>query len=148
MPVLPALIACGTGHGQLRRIIGEHQAVPVAVVFEVIVNPRLRAQALEQLQIGLAVLRAERPGRVFSGQIEAALGTDNAMLPEHLLNDLRHRTATEDALAEAQREAIEFRPQTDPAQSRTLYVFMLDKALQLAVHALPRRPETEERRTV
>ncbi|MNN42232.1 hypothetical protein D3C81_1563960 [compost metagenome] len=122
--------------------------MPVAIVFKVIVNPRLRAQALEQLQIGLAILRAERPGRVAGRQIEAALGAGNPVLPEHLFDDLRHRTATEDALTEAQREATEFRPQTDPAQSRALCVFMLDKALQLPVHALPRRPETEERRTV
>jgi hypothetical protein len=86
---------------QLRRIIGEHQTVPVAVVFKVVVNPRLRAYALEQLQVGLAVLGAERADRVIATQFETALGTDDPVFPEHLFNDLRHRTATEDALAEA-----------------------------------------------
>ena len=105
-PELLALVGVIDGQGQrvIERTAGKR-------------GPRLCAQALEQLQIGFAVLRAERADGVIAVQFEAALSADNSVFPEHLFDDLWHRTATEDALADAQVETTQFRPQTDPAQS-------------------------------
>ena len=57
---------------ETQAVVGEHQNMPVAVVFEVIVNAFLLAQPLQQGQVGFFVLNAKRSQRiVVMGQFEA-----------------------------------------------------------------------------
>lgn len=146
--VMLALIVRDVCMGHPRRIVAEHQAVPVAVMFEVIVNARLCAQTLKQLQIGFAVLRAEGAGRVVAVQLVTSLQADDAMFAQHLFDDLRHAAATENALAQTQVKAVEPRPETYSAQTQAMAVLVLDKAVQLPVHTLVGRAETQKRRAV
>jgi len=148
LPVTFGAEHCCDGLWQLRRIIAKHQAMPVVTMFEVIVNVRLLAQALEQLLIRLVILGAESSDSMLMMALEAPLCANDPMLPEHLIKDLRHRPAIENALTEAQAQAAQLRSQTHSAQSRSTAVFVLDKALQLPVHTLPQRAETEKRRSV
>jgi hypothetical protein len=80
--------------------IRKHHAMPVCLMFKVIMKPMLGAQALNELQIRFAVLRAEVAKRVIARQFEAPLLSDNAVLPEHLIEDLWHCPRAENTLAE------------------------------------------------
>ncbi len=100
------------------------------------------------MQIGFAVLRAEGAGRVVAVQLVTSLLADDAMFAQHLFDDLRHAAAAEDALAQTQVEAVDPRPETYSAQTQAMAVLVLDKAVQLPVHTLVGRAETQKRRTV
>ncbi|MNY55541.1 hypothetical protein D3C86_1915270 [compost metagenome] len=69
-------------------------------VFEVVMKPLLGAQTLNELQIRFAVLRAVIAQRVIALQFEAPVLADNAVLLEHLIENLRHRPGAENPLAE------------------------------------------------
>lgn len=148
MVLMLALIVRDVCLGHPRRIVAEHQTMPVAVMLEAIMNARLCAQALEQLQIGFVILRAESTGRVVAVQVEASLQADDTVLAQDLLDDLRNRAAAENALTDAQFEAAKLRPEPHSAQAQTMAVLMLDKAVQLPVHTLPGRAEAQERGTM
>ena len=143
-----ALTSQVSGAWQPGRIIAEHQAMPPAPMFEVIVNACLAAQPLHQFQIRLAVLGAERAGRIGVLQIKPAPVATDAVLPEHLIKNLWYRKITEDALAVTQAQAAQPRPESRPKQPGTAPLFMLDKTVQLPVNTIATRPETQARRTV
>ncbi|MNP12842.1 hypothetical protein D3C76_1050940 [compost metagenome] len=77
-------------HGEMPLPIGKNYAVPPRPMFKVIVKPFLGTQALNKLQIRFAVLRAEIPQRIILPQLEAPALSDNPVLLEHLVEDLRH----------------------------------------------------------
>ncbi|MNR01917.1 hypothetical protein D3C85_1177450 [compost metagenome] len=124
------------------------QTVTAPAVLEVIAKPFLCAQSLEKLQIRFLVLRAEIPRRVIAGQLETPMLTHNAMLFEHLGEDVRHRTVTEHSLAGPQGQARQFRPQADSTKPGGGTMSGLDELMQLPVNTVPRWPEMQKCRPV
>ena len=133
---------------KMRLTIPEDHAVTLCVVLEMVVKPCLGAQTLEKLQVRFPVLRTEIKGRVIAAQFEAPILVGNAMLPEYLTEDLRHRAGTEDSLAEALGKAGQLRPQPYAAEPGSRPLFTLDEFVQLSMNRLSRRPEVQRDRLV
>ena len=97
--------------------IGKHHAMPVRPVLKVIMKPLLGAQSLNELQVRFAVLRAVVAKRVIALQFETPLLSDNAVLPEHLIENLRHCPRAENTPAEALRQTRQPRAETHMTES-------------------------------
>jgi hypothetical protein len=129
-------------------IVAEDHAAPPDPVFEVVMQAFLGAQSLEKLQVRLSILRAEIPGRVVAAQRQAPIFTGNAVLLEHLIEDLRHRTGTEDSLAEALGQTSQSWSQAHLAESGPRGMITLDEFMQLSMHMVSGWPEMQRGRAV
>ena len=67
--------------------IGQHQHVPVALMFEIIVDALLLHEPADEVEIGFPVLDAVVPGAVSTTQRLFEIG--EPMVPEHLLDNIR-----------------------------------------------------------
>jgi hypothetical protein len=133
---------------KMRLTITEDHAVPIGMVLEMEVKPFLGAQALEKLQVRFPVLRTEITGRVIAAQLEAPILVGNAMPPEYLTDDLRHRAGAEDSLAEALGQARQLRPQPHAAEPGSRPLVTLDEFVQLTMDGVSRWPEVQRDRLV
>ncbi|MNQ95139.1 hypothetical protein D3C85_1106840 [compost metagenome] len=70
------------------------------------------------------------------------------MFPEHLVEDLRHRTGAEDTLAESLGQARKLRPQPHMAKPERRTMVALHQFMQLSMDAVSHRPEMQDGRAV
>ena len=84
--------------GETQAVIRQDQHMPVALMFEVIVNAFFFAQPLQQCQIALLVLNAKRPDGIVSvGQFEAIALLGHIMFLQQLAQDHRYAEVMKDA---------------------------------------------------
>jgi hypothetical protein len=133
---------------KVRLAIPEDHAVTLCVVLEMVVKPCLGAQTLEKLKVRFPVLRTEIKGRVIATQLKAPIIAGNAMLPEYLAEDLRHRAGTEDSLAETLGKACQLRPQPHAAKPCSRTLVTLDEFVQMSMNSVARWPEVQVDRLV
>jgi len=81
-------------------MVAEQQAMTVGTVREGVIKTFLGGQPLNEGQIGLTGLHAILAGQVFTGADHFAIA--EAVLGEHLLDNLRHRQCLKDAPVRAQ----------------------------------------------
>jgi len=114
-------------------------------VLEVVMDTFFLTQALDEVQVGFVVLHAILARRVdHRAELEAVgIGLD-AMLLEHLGDDLRHAEVLEDALVDAMREIGQLRYERKAIAGQAFARFALGDAVDQAVNAHAGGVESEK----
>ncbi len=121
--------------GEYGLVVAEHQRMALRAVLEVVVDTLLLAQALDEVQVGLVVLHAVHPLGVHRAEHEAVVAGEDAVLLEHLGDDLRHRLVLEDALVDAVCQVRQLRAQHQPVARQAPPRFALRGAVDQPVNA-------------
>ncbi|MNF71185.1 hypothetical protein D3C84_531310 [compost metagenome] len=130
------LVGGGRELGEGRLVVAEDQNMPVRAVLEVVVNTFFLAQALEEVQVAFVVLHAELALGVARAELKlVGVGLD-AVLFEHLADDLRNRKVLEDPLVAAQGQVGQLRAQSYMVATQALAGFALGDAVDQAVDAV------------
>src|SRR5690606_2084813 len=116
-------------------VVAEGQQVAIAAVLEVVVDAFLFAQTLDEVQVALVVLHAVVALGVDRAELELiGVGLD-AVLFEHLADDLLHRQVLEDALVGAVCQVGQLWYQGQAVAGDALAGFTLGDAVDQAVGA-------------
>jgi hypothetical protein len=134
------LVGQGRELGKHRLVVAEHQHVSIFAVLEVKADAFLFAQALDEVQVGFVVLHTVLALGIDSrAELElVGVGLD-AVLLQHLGDDLHHRQVLEDALVEAVRQVGQLRAQGDAVTGQALTGVALLDAIDSAMHAFAGR---------
>ncbi len=117
-------------------VIAEDNDVALGAVLEVVVNTFLLAQALDEVQVALVVLHAVVPlGINRWAEQELIAAFDDAMLLQHLSNDLRHRQVLENPQVGAQGQITQLRHDAQFVAGQALAGFGLGDLIDQAVNA-------------
>ena len=131
-----------------RLVIAEHQFVAAGGVLEVVVNPLLLTQALDEMQIAFVVLHAVDALRINRAQLEVIVTGENAVFFQHLADDLLHGHLLEDALVDPMREVRQLRAQGDFIAGQALAGLALGDAVDQPVNPRAAGRQLQEREFV
>ncbi|MNZ92211.1 hypothetical protein D3C78_1112270 [compost metagenome] len=136
--------------GEYRLVVAEHQHMSGRRVPEVVVDALLLAQALDEVQVGLAVLHAVGAFGVDGrAELEAiAVAVEDAVLLQYPADDLRHAEVLEDALVAAVGQVGEAWHQAQAIAGQALAGVALGNAVDQTMHPATVRGEGEKGRLV
>lgn len=106
-------------------------------MLEVIVNPQLGTQALNERQVALAELHAIFTLRVITAQPELKAITVNPLPGQHLSNNLRHRLMLKNTLMAAVRQVRQMRRKTELVTRQAPARVALGYPIHQAMNAMP-----------
>ncbi|VVN48677.1 hypothetical protein PS619_06105 [Pseudomonas fluorescens] len=118
-----------------RLVIAEGQFVAARRVLEVVVNPLLLAQALDEIQVRLVVLHAVNALGINRAELEVVIAGKDAVFFQYLADDLLHGHLLENALVDPVREVRQLRAQGDFVAGQALARLALGDAVDQPVDA-------------
>lgn len=117
-------------------------------VLEVVVNPLLFAQALDEIQVRFVVLHAVDALGVNRTELEVIIAGEDAVFFQDLADDLLHGHLLEDALVDPMRKVRQLRAQGDLVAGQALARLALGDAVDQPVNASAARRQLKKRQFV